>query len=269
MSEERAMRRIQRREASDGERGFALILAMLCLMVLTMLGMTLATTTSSELQIATNYRWSQQAYYNAEAGIDLGKRYLRQLEWTSLLGTPRNTAVEMAPDSPLGIPSWTMQRNGAAGEDSRNWENAACDTGARGGNIGFGHVFDHPTFAAPLQNTSTFLGQTLNGTFTLWVRRKLELDATNNWVETTEDRVILTSEGTAPFLGATGLRNRSVRFLEVELTRTDPADCENYTGQEGMGPTGSNYDPCATITDEGLVGATGGGAVVEVDPAVQ
>ena len=81
--------------------------------------------------------------------------------------------------------------------------------------------------------------------------------------------MILTAEGTAPFLGAAGLRNRSVRYLEVELTRTDPADCENYTGQEGMGPTGSNYDPCATITAEGLVGATGGLAVTEVDPTVQ
>ena len=261
------MTRIPMRTRSEAEGGFALVLAMLCLMVLTMLGLTLATTTTSELQIATNYRWSQQAYYNAEAGIDIGKRYLRQLEWTALLGTPRDDAGEMAPDTPLGIPSWTMQRNGTAGEPTRNWENAACDTGAYGGNIGFGHVFDHPSFAAPLQNTSAFLGQTLNGTFTLWLRRKLEFDGTD-WVETTDNQLVLTSEGTAPFLGATGLRNRSVRYLEVELTRTDPADCENYTGQEGMGPTGSNYDPCSTITAEGLVGATGG-AVDEINPTTQ
>jgi len=267
MNEERVMRRSWTREA-EGEEGFALILAMLCLMVLTMLGLTLATTTSSELQIATNYRWSQQAYYNAEAGIDLGKRYLRQLEWTALLAPPRNTVGEMAPDTPLGIPSWTMARNGAAGEPTRNWENAACDTGTRGGNIGFGHVLDHPSFAAPLQNTSTFFGQTLNGTFTIWLRRKLELSGTD-WIEMVEDRIVLTAEGTAPFLGATGLRNRSVRYLEVELTRTDPADCENYTGQEGMGATGSNYDPCSTITAEGLVGATGGLAVTEPDTTVQ
>ena len=53
-----------------GERGFALVLAILSLMLLTFLGLTLATTTSTELQIATNYRWSQQALYNAEAGIE-------------------------------------------------------------------------------------------------------------------------------------------------------------------------------------------------------
>ena len=56
-----------------GERGFALVLAILSLMLLTFLGLTLATTTSTELQIATNYRWSQQALYNAEAGIEAAR----------------------------------------------------------------------------------------------------------------------------------------------------------------------------------------------------
>src|SRR5512139_849799 len=56
-----------------GEQGFALILAILSLMLLTFLGLTLATTTSTELQIATNYRWSQQALYNAEAGLDAAR----------------------------------------------------------------------------------------------------------------------------------------------------------------------------------------------------
>ena len=56
-----------------GERGFALILAILSLMLLTFLGLTLATTTSTELQIATNYRWSQQALYNAEAGLEAAR----------------------------------------------------------------------------------------------------------------------------------------------------------------------------------------------------
>ena len=50
------------------EAGFALISPSSPLMLLTILGLALATTTSTELQIATNYRWSQQALYNAEGG---------------------------------------------------------------------------------------------------------------------------------------------------------------------------------------------------------
>ena len=60
-------------DRAAGEGGFALILAILSLMLLTFLGLTLAATTSTELQIATNYRWSQQALYNAEAGIEAAR----------------------------------------------------------------------------------------------------------------------------------------------------------------------------------------------------
>ena len=77
-----------------GERGFALILAILSLMLLTFLGLTLATTTSTELQIATNYRWSQQALYNAEAGLEAARIVLSNeadiaTGWTTLLPTVR------------------------------------------------------------------------------------------------------------------------------------------------------------------------------------
>ena len=65
----------------------------MALMLLTFLGLTLATTTSTELQIATNYRWSQQALYNAEAGIEAGKQILRNIpvgvSWATLLPSVR------------------------------------------------------------------------------------------------------------------------------------------------------------------------------------
>src|SRR5207245_4199528 len=71
------------------EAGFALILAMLALILLTFLGLTLTLTTSTELHIASNYRWSPQALYNAEAGIEIGKRYLQESEWRTFLPDAR------------------------------------------------------------------------------------------------------------------------------------------------------------------------------------
>ena len=53
---------IEHNRAAVGPIGFALILAILA-HAPEFLGLTLATTTSTELQIATNYRWSQQARY--------------------------------------------------------------------------------------------------------------------------------------------------------------------------------------------------------------
>ena len=64
-------------------------------MLLTFLGLTLATTTSTELQIATNYRWSLQAQYNAEAGIEAARIVLSNVAglgrplWTDQLPAAR------------------------------------------------------------------------------------------------------------------------------------------------------------------------------------
>jgi hypothetical protein len=255
------------RSTPSSQAGFALVLAMLALMLLTFLGLALTMTTSTELQIATNYRWSQQAYYNAEAGIELGKRYLRQIEWNVVLPTSRSSA-DMG-----SAPPWSMSRPGASGEASRNFENAACDTGVSGGNQGFGVVFDNPTFASPFQNTSSFFGQALTGSFTVWVRRPLVWDSgASMYVDNPNNNLlILTAEGTAPYRGASAIAiaNRAIRILEVQLQRVDPAECENYTGQAGSGPGGANYDPCSTVKAQGIRSGTAGATTREVSTGVQ
>ena len=81
----------------------------MALMLLTFLGLTLAATTSTELQIATNYRWSQQALYNAEAGIEAGKIILRNIpsaiSWDTILPTVQRGALGTRPTpSPLRPP---------------------------------------------------------------------------------------------------------------------------------------------------------------------
>jgi hypothetical protein len=263
-SKERAMTNDRQRE----QAGFALILAMLCLMVLTFLGMALATTTSTELQIATNYRWSQQAFYNAEAGVELGKRFVRQFDsMLDVVGLQRTVNEMTAPPS-----DWTLARPGPDGELSRNWENQACDTGGPGeygGGVGFGNVFDHPSFAAPMQNSSVFFGQQLNGTFTLWIRRALEPDPASGDFQDSATRLVLTAEGTAPYLGAQQLPNRAVRFLTVEIERIEANQCGDYAGQGGSGATGSGYTcESGELGADGLAG-WGSGTPTEPDSTVQ
>src|SRR5216683_6005882 len=89
--QEELMRDVTNGRPATGESGFALILAILALMLLTTLGLALAAITSTELQIATNYRWSQQALYNAEAGVEVGKIILRsvQPDWAAVLPPAR------------------------------------------------------------------------------------------------------------------------------------------------------------------------------------
>lgn len=237
-----------------GSEGFALILAILSLLLLTFLGLTLATTTSTELQIATNYRWSQQARYNAEAGLDAGKVLLRDIvpNWASILPLARVgvadtwTATSAPPSLPLlpvGVP---------APVGNRHWENQTCD--AKGGKAGYGAVLNANAPVGLVQTVSAVFGQGLNGTFTLWVRRGVVVNSTTGLMQDdpNDSVLILTSEGTAPFLAASvggdfERRNQAVAVMELTLLRGDDA-CEAYKAQAGLGIAGTGFAACAVAS---------------------
>jgi Tfp pilus assembly protein PilX len=59
----------QERALSENERGVALILAMVMLVLLTLLGAWALDTSSTDLKIAGNARTTQNAFYNADAAL--------------------------------------------------------------------------------------------------------------------------------------------------------------------------------------------------------
>ena len=279
---------MQVQKTSAGRRsdaaGFALILAILALMLLTFMGLTLATMTSTELQIATNYRWSQQALYNAEAGIEFGKALLRDMNWSLVLPAPRMgpppSGITCTPDGtafkcwrPQG--TWTpavpaepppYSRADPHGNPSRNFENSSCDR--YGGGMGYGVVLDDGgANPAPYQNvTNSGAGiPALNGAFTLWVRRQVLLNRDGSLSDApagSDTTVVLTAEGTAPYTGETSdlaftQTNRSIRILEATLSRSLSTPCGTRGGQVGGGPEGSNFSPCDPITGDSLKGVVG------------
>jgi hypothetical protein len=199
---------------SGREAGFALILAILALLLLTFLGLTLATTTSTELQVATNYRWGQQAYYVAQAALDVARRQLReQTTWQIFLPVARNKT-----DFQNNVrPQWNPPS-----PPERDFENSTCD--ATGGQQGYGVVLWPAGFTAPYQNVSAVPGtlRNLGGAFTIWIRRRVAVDAADGLAsdDTADDRAIITAEGTAPFVGFGNpvgdyqYRRRAVRVLE-------------------------------------------------------
>lgn len=230
---------------SKDEQGFALIVAILALMLLTFLGLTLATTTTTELQIATNYRWGQQALYNAEAGIEAGKRVLSQssdpsVGWELLLPKARPGTWDKGA-APAADPPKV---------NDRDYEQQGCDL--RSG-IGYGLVLMDG--AAPVSGVSTFRGQTINGAFTLWVRRRTETGTDGMYSDSLmTDSLILTAEGVAPYAAAAAtpfmLANQAARIIEYPVALqvgTGNKACKQMAGQEGMGPGGENFDPCSVL----------------------
>jgi hypothetical protein len=264
-------------------------------MLLTFLGLKLATTTSTELQIASNYRWNQLAYYHAEAGLELGKRILRQTDWSLVLPAPRDFVLDTTRDCNNGKPTPVYTRTGPGGETSRNFENCECDipSGDRPGGIeGYGVVLDVPSYQYPFQNTSQVMGKTLNGSFTLWIRRPVcakpgpSVTGTDETVYCTpafaaigdrvdyrgNNRVVLTAEGSAPHVDPSRLetpvgRRRAIRYLEVLINRIEQKDCENRISQAGAGPEGANFDQCDKLKSDGIL--VEGLSVTETSPGAQ
>jgi hypothetical protein len=260
------------------EGGFALILALLAMLILTFLGLTLAATTSTELQIATNYRWSQQALYNAEAGLEAGKVVLRTVgTLTPVMPPARGFTWQANLVAPPALPAsapWTG--NDAQGIPARNWENAGCDnlTGE-----GFGAVLsDNGTglCAGGCQNISTFLGSQLNGAFTIWVRRDIQTLTTGGSAGQLQDDqttpptvVVMTAEGTAPYMGGgltsqLAVSNRATQYLQVAVAEVtnlgNTSVCSKSTGQVGSGSTGAGFNACAAVNSTAVAGLGGNGS---------
>ena len=235
--------------ARPSESGFALILAILALMLLTFLGLTLAATTSTELQIATNYRWSQQALYNAEAGLEASKIVLSRVAstttyWETLLGVPRAVPwTGIGPDPGPGV--------------GRDYVNKAC-SGDKGG-VGYGKVLTEGPIR--YEDVNNFMGQPLNGAFTVWVRRVLSVDNKGLYTDDPDNSsIVVTAEGVAPFTAsATGSAfvraNQAVRLLEVrynlEVNKTGESCNDHQSAQVGQGPAGDNFNPCAILSPDG------------------
>jgi hypothetical protein len=271
--------------ARQKQAGFALILAILALMLLTFLGLTLAATTSTELQIATNYRWSQQAYYNAEAGIEAGKIVLRNIvpDWSTVL-PGRRAGTWCSPASGSGCTS--PAPNCAAGDGgcttpagsgtaTRNWElGTAADVAAGCApwlGTGYGAVLGDGTNV--YENVTNFLGQPVNGAFTLWVRRDVVpvLGVAGGAAAYQDDpnngAIVLTAEGVAPqpanVPGALPQAARAVRVLQVKLSRgLTSSGCQAAEGQMGTTASGANFGACAPLSTGSVDQALGGGAAV-------
>jgi hypothetical protein len=239
----------RRPDGRRGERGFALVLAILSLMLLTFLGLTLAATTSTELQIATNYRWSQQALYNAEAGLEAARIVLSGVADVS------NGWVASLP--PLRTTPWAPGGGTTPGGGvGRDYYKANCDDR---GAVGYGLVLVDPT--ERYENISTFGGQTLNGAFSIWIRRPLVVDNAGLYTDDTRnDALIIVSEGVAPYVGGFAgqasalVRSRqALRVLETRFTlgltsAGDPCGLGRQQGQEGGSPMGENFNPCVNVT---------------------
>jgi len=250
------------------ESGFALILALLALALLTTMGLALANSTSVELQISTNQRWTESARYNAEAGLEYAKMLLNGVgDWGTILPPARLVGDDWAPN---GFSGTAPSASSFFGRAARDFEGYRCDE--RGYGMGYGLVFDDGTATdADLDGTpdglmeykSEIAGAQLNGAFTIWVRRPVMWTGGGTGLtlmdSESDEILIVLSEGVAPYTGRTAnmnsiaAANRSVYMIEALLTRKgapviDASQCNTRQGQAGGSSSGGNTSGCVALT---------------------
>jgi hypothetical protein len=265
--------------SAKSESGFALVLAIVALMLLTFLGLTLSLSTATETQVARNYSWSRQAHYNALAGAEVAKSILANailnntvVDWGPFLPPVRNSA------GMSGLPG------GGAGTGSsspRDFEGFYCDKAAAGaptseygrGNVGYGRILttDGTVGGPRLEDITTHAGHSLKGAFTIWVRRPTSWNSTDlRMVDDTTQlrRAIITVEGVAPYVfsaagGAAMRQQQAVQIIEIDLEATANITgrrIENSDGSTGafrsMSDTGVAIGQCAPGAGSGGTVAT-------------
>jgi len=255
----------------------ALIMALLALLLLTAVGLTLATSTSTEVQVAANYRWSLQALYNAEAGIEIAKANLvtyfstsTDRSWKAVLG-PRTSGTAPLIWDPAALSAPVVLPG--AKVDLRDFEMGQCDRIGNG--MGYGRIM-RSTGNVLLSNQTGFGVQPLNGAFTVWIRPPLRQgiantapytnpgplvrDFSNNTVAsgvddsadttlTGTDMAIVVSEGVAPaaVTSAFAAQARAVQVVEAAIYGPPQSPlCEaDLNAQAGGGAGGAGVDPCS------------------------
>jgi hypothetical protein len=226
------------------EEGSAFVISVLVLFVLSVLGMALMLTTTTEKDIAINYRWGEQAFFNADAALEYGKNVLANYlvlenDFVNVLPPPRLDVTVASSAAPWGDahpepglcdPSNPGCRDYQYFADRCPADGTACvrvyigRVLRRDDNTLAQYDFRAPggAIAGDLDGNGTV---DLEGTTTLWVRRPIVGiqdygSPSLAFPAGFHDRVILTAEGTAP--GAMGVgagRPVSVRRLEMTVRR--------------------------------------------------
>ena len=250
------MRRTTNRRSNEGS---AFVISILVLFVLSVLGLALMLTTTTEKDIAINYRWGEQAFFNADAALEYGKNLLAG--YAMVNGTfqtilpPARTNVLVADETA----PWSAGHPEGGGPCApttggcRDYQYFIDQCPAPGvgpcSRVFIGRVLNRQDgtpamydFRAPagvigdLDNDGT---QDIDGAFTLWVRRPLVGTRDYGSLPNEDDRVILTAEGTAPNGYGVGTgRPVSMRRLEMSV-RLPTAGVEGVEKSDSSNPDGT------------------------------
>ncbi len=271
------IRSMTTRTTRKGNEGSAFVISVLVLFVLSVLGLALMLTTSTEKEIAINYRWGEQAFFNADAALEYGKNILAQ---QILISNDFRGILPPARGPGQSVPDITVPDE-MAPRSAGHPDGGACDPTTPGcrdyqyyidqcpapgvgpcNRVFIGRVLNRPDgtpamwdFRAPAGVLGDLDGdgtQDIDGGFTLWVRRPVVGTRDYGSKPNEDNRVILTAEGTAPNgMGAGTGRPVSLRRLEMSIrlptSGTEGTEHNTSENNSGKGPAKGSYADRTTV----------------------
>ena len=251
------------RTLGPAESGSAFVISILVLFILSVLGMALMLTTTTETDISVNYRWGEMAFFNADAALEYGKNVLaayalRDGDLQFALPPARTQGqIFVTQDAAWGeaIPETPCFPSTAGCRDYQYFVDTGPNADGQYTRTYIGRVlrdvsnraiqydFRQPTAGdtrGDIDNDST---ADVTGTVTLWVRRPIWGDQDI----ATDNTAILTAEGTAPnydFAAGTG-RPGSVRRLEMTVS----IDSTSGVAGSRYSDVTRSSDPNATVEE--------------------
>jgi hypothetical protein len=231
---------LRRRQPLRDERGVALIVALMAMLLLTALGLALVLTTTTETMIAGNYSNSQEALYAADAGIERSLQDLLTVpDWNTILtGGTTSAFID-------GSPSGTRAR-----PDGTSLDLAQATNMANCGKIATCSVSDmnattedrpwsrnNPRWNLYAYGPATSLVPTGTVNSRMYVVVWVGDDQSENDNDPTKDGSTQTNPGSgvlalrAEAFGPSGTH----KVIEVTVARTSSVEIERgYTGQRGQ-----------------------------------
>jgi hypothetical protein len=225
---------------ASGERGVAMIVAMMAMLLLTALGAALVLTTTSETMIAGNFRNGQEGMYAADAALERAMDDLLAVpDWNQLLdGTARSAFVDGAPGGSRTLPDGSSIDLGQALNMANCQKTASCsaaDLAANtpqrpwGANNPVWKLFAYGPLDAMLPTSS------IDSPY--YVVVMVADDPSENDGDPLHDGTSQSNPGS----GVLSLRAEAFgpggahRAIEMTVARTDTTDLERgYTGQSGQ-----------------------------------
>lgn len=217
----------------SNERGVALIVALMSMLLLTALGVGLLMTTSTEAMLTTNYRDSGEALYAADAGVERVMQDLLTVpDWNRILaGQVQSAFVDGVPSGTRTLPDGSSIDLGAAtnmlncnkaSTCSENDLNAWSPERPWGPKNPRWQLFAY----APLQDIIE-TGTVLSSMYVaVWIG---DDPGDTDQLPTNDDNGVLMMRAQA--FGPGG----ATSIIEVTLSRTDTTELERgYTGQRGQ-----------------------------------